>query len=173
MIDSVAFGRVCTGHEDIMVAVTESGVVATSFHDSPAVRQRIASRLRLPVTGNPARTAVARGELAAYFDGELHEFTVDLDWRLTSPVQRHVLATLHLSVHYGHIVSYGELAALSGINVPACEISSIMSGNPIPVIVPCHRVVAGGDLGGVDEGEGMESKRRLLILEGHLPTSFR
>ncbi|MEZ0072228.1 methylated-DNA--[protein]-cysteine S-methyltransferase [Planotetraspora sp. GP83] len=172
MVDTVAFGSVPTKLGDVLAAVTEEGVAATAFQDDPAVRARIASRLGLAVADDPVRTAAARAELEAYFDGDLKEFGVAVDWRLMSPIQRQVLGTLFTTVPYGQVVTYGELAARSGTGVPARGIGSIMGSNPIPIIVPCHRVVAGNGLGGFSGGEGVESKRWLLTLEGHLPPTL-
>ncbi|MEV5414385.1 methylated-DNA--[protein]-cysteine S-methyltransferase [Thermopolyspora sp. NPDC052614] len=170
--DTVAFGGVPTRLGQVLVAVTERGVVATGFRDGPAARDRIARRLGLPVVDDADRTAEARRELAAYFAGELRTFTIPLDWSLTSPLRRQVLGTLLDTVPYGQVVTYGELARRSGGDVPARAIGSIMGSNPIPIIVPCHRVVAGDGLGGFSGGDGVESKRLLLTLEGHLPPTL-
>ncbi|GLW97947.1 methylated-DNA--[protein]-cysteine S-methyltransferase [Microtetraspora sp. NBRC 16547] len=169
---TVAFASVPTKLGDVLAAVTEDGVAATAFQDSPVTRDRIRERLRMAVADDPARTAPARAELAAYFAGELREFGVAVDWRLMSTLQRQVLGMLFARVPYGQVVTYGELAARSGTGVPARGIGSIMGSNPIPVIVPCHRVVAGNGLGGFSGGEGVESKRWLLTLEGYLPPTL-
>ncbi|WP_218004606.1 methylated-DNA--[protein]-cysteine S-methyltransferase [Microtetraspora niveoalba] len=167
-METVAFASVPTKVGDVLAAVTEDGVAATVFQDSPAARARIGERLRMAAVDDPARTAPAREELAAYFAGELREFGVALDWRLTSSTQRRVLGTLFATVPWGQVVTYGDLAARSGTGVPARGIGSIMGSNPIPIIVPCHRVVAGNGLGGFSGGEGVESKRWLLTHEGYL-----
>jgi len=169
---TVAFGSVPTRIGRVFVAVTEHGVAATGFRDGPDARERVARRLGLPVVDDPARTAQARAELAAYFAGELRRFTLPLDWRLTSALRRRVLGTLHETVPYGQVVTYGELSRRSGGDIPARAIGSIMGGNPIPIIVPCHRVVAGDGLGGFSGGDGVESKRALLTLEGYLPPTL-
>ncbi|GGO07234.1 methylated-DNA--protein-cysteine methyltransferase [Microbispora rosea subsp. aerata] len=170
--NTVAFATVPTRLGDVLAAVTEDGVAATDFRDGPLTRQRIAARLRMAPVDDPARTAPAGEELAAYFRGELKEFRVPVDWRLMSPLQRQVLGTLYATVPYGEVVTYGELAERSGTGVPARAIGSIMGGNPIPIIVPCHRVVASNGLGGFSGGDGVESKRWLLTLEGHLPPTL-
>jgi methylated-DNA-[protein]-cysteine S-methyltransferase len=167
MVD-VAFGSVPTPLGDVLAAVTEDGVVAIRFQDSAAARREVLTRLGARDTVDPARTAPAREELAAYFDGTLREFTVPLDWSLLSTMQRRVLGTLRDTVPYGKVTTYGELAADSGAGVPARAIGSIMGSNPIPIIVPCHRVVAGNGLGGFSGGDGVDSKRWLLTLEGYL-----
>ncbi|HEU5472335.1 MAG TPA: methylated-DNA--[protein]-cysteine S-methyltransferase [Actinophytocola sp.] len=172
MTETLAFGAVPTELGDVLVAVTELGVAGTSFRDSPDARQWIADRLGLPVVDDPARTEPARAELAAYFGGELRAFGVALDWRSMSTSRRTVLATLHGTVPYGEVVTYGELAERSGTGIPPRGIGAIMGSNPIPIIVPCHRVVAGNSLGGFSGGEGVESKRRLLTMEGHLPPTL-
>ncbi|WP_326637219.1 methylated-DNA--[protein]-cysteine S-methyltransferase [Streptosporangium sp. NBC_01755] len=164
----MAFGSVATQLGDMVVAVTEEGVVSVGWGDPEAFRTRALERLRLDEVDDPVRTAGAVGELGDYYAGRLKVFEVPVDWRLTSPVQRRVLGTLYETVPYGKAVTYGELAARSGTGVPARAIGSIMGANPIPVIVPCHRVVAGNGLGGFSGGEGVESKRWLLTLEGYL-----
>jgi methylated-DNA-[protein]-cysteine S-methyltransferase len=169
---TVAFGTVSTKLGDVLAAVTEDGVAATAFQDGPRARAHIADRLGMASVEDPARTADACAELAAYFAGELREFGVDVDWRLMSTLQRQVLGTLLQTVPYGQVVTYGELATRSGTGVPARGIGSIMGSNPIPIIVPCHRVVAGSGLGGFSGGDGVESKRWLLTLEGYLPPAL-
>ncbi|MBP2702722.1 methylated-DNA--[protein]-cysteine S-methyltransferase [Microbispora sp. RL4-1S] len=172
MAETVAFASVPTRIGDILAAVTEDGVAATMWGDDPDTRARIADRLGLPVADDPARTAETVAELTAYFRGELREFGVAVDWRIMTGARREVLRTLHSTVPYGRVVTYGELAARSGGRVPARGIGSIMGGNPIPIIVPCHRVVASDGLGGFSGGEGVESKRWLLTHEGYLPPTL-
>ncbi len=170
--ETVAFAVVPSQVGDVLVAVTESGVAATHFRDSADVRTRLAERLGLAVVDDSARTQPARTEMAAYFAGSLQEFTVPIDWRLMSAAQRLVLGTLYETVHFGQVVTYGELAGRSGSTIPARGIGSIMGSNPIPIVVPCHRVVAGKGLGGFSGGDGVESKQALLALEGQLPAAL-
>lgn len=167
--DSVAFGSVPTELGDVLAAVTADGLVATAFTDSPHIRAAIAARLRLADAGDSLPAAEVLDQLRGYFRGELRVFDVAVDWRLMSQAQRRVLGTLYETVPYGKVVTYGELASRSGSEIPARGIGSIMGSNPIPIVVPCHRVVAGDGLGGFSGGTGVESKRRLLTLEGYLP----
>jgi len=169
---SVAFGSVPTELGDVLAAVTPDGLVATAFSDSPHVRAAIADRLGAEIVEDTARTGRVLGQLADYFASRRREFEVDIDWRLMSTAQRAVLGTLHATVPYGRVVTYGELAARSGSGIPPRGIGSIMGSNPIPIVVPCHRVVAGDGLGGFSGGTGVESKRRLLTLEGYLPPTL-
>jgi methylated-DNA-[protein]-cysteine S-methyltransferase len=168
---SVAFGSVPTELGDVLAAVTDDGLVATAFTDSPHIRAAIAARLGLPEAESPALHGVL-DQLRQYFAGSRRDFEVTVDWRLMSVAQRRVLGTLYSTVPYGKVVTYGELATRSGTGIPPRGIGSIMGSNPIPIVVPCHRVVAGDGLGGFSGGTGVESKRRLLTLEGYLPPTL-
>jgi O-6-methylguanine DNA methyltransferase len=119
----------------------------------------------------------ARRQLAEYFSGQRQEFDLPIDWSGFGPAQRQVLGRLHADVGYGETVTYGTLAGRAGIPagpdlIPARAVGQIMGSNPIPVIVPCHRVVASDGLGGYSGGAGPEVKRWLLILEGSLPPTL-
>ncbi|MGW0806823.1 methylated-DNA--[protein]-cysteine S-methyltransferase [Nonomuraea sp. NPDC002799] len=161
---TVAYAEVATPVGSFVLAVTEVGLVATGWGS----RARPAGHLGLAEVHDADRTASAVAELNAYFAGELKVFETPIDWRLMSGSRLQVLQTLH-QVPYGTVVTYGELAARSGSKVPARGIGSIMGANPIPIFVPCHRVIAAGNgLGGFSGGEGVETKRRLLTHEGYL-----
>ena len=119
----------------------------------------------------------ARAQLTEYFRGRRKAFDLPIDWSVTDGQQRHVLETLAASVGYAQTTSYGELARRSGLRatndvLPARAVGKIMGSNPIPVIVPCHRVLASDGLGGYSGGTGVEVKRWLLILEGALPPTL-
>lgn len=119
--------------------------------------------------------AEALGQLRAYFAGERTSFDLPFDLGLQSETSRAVLLALHDTVRHGETVTYGELAERSGTAVPARAIGSIMGANPIPIIVPCHRVVASDGLGGYSggaPGEGLVTKRWLLEHEGALPAAL-
>ncbi|MEV6984332.1 methylated-DNA--[protein]-cysteine S-methyltransferase [Sphaerisporangium sp. NPDC051017] len=170
MVD-VAFAAVPTRVGTVMAAVTRAGVVSAAFRDGVRARGWVLENLDATPVDDPARTVLVREELAAYFAGELKEFTVPIDWRLTSPLQRRVLGTLYANVPYGKVITYGDLGAVSRAGVDARAIGQVMGTNPIPIIVPCHRVVAGNGIGGFS-GTGIETKRWLLTLEGHLPPTL-
>ena len=121
--------------------------------------------------------SAARDQLAEYFAGQRQVFDLPVDWSGCSRAQHQVLSVLYDSVTYGETVTYGELAQRAvagpdGISLPARAIGRIMGSNPIPLIVPCHRVVAGNGLGGYSGGTGIEIKRWLLIFEGALPATL-
>ncbi|HEX2132848.1 MAG TPA: methylated-DNA--[protein]-cysteine S-methyltransferase [Actinophytocola sp.] len=165
--DTVAFGSVPTELGDVFAAVTSGGLVATAFSDSPHIRAAVAGRLGLTEAVDAVPVEGVLAQVREYFEGRRRVFELDVDWRLMSSAQRRVLGTLYETVPYGAVVTYGELAHRTGI--PARGIGAIMGSNPIPIVVPCHRVVAGDGLGGFSGGSGVESKRRLLTLEGYLP----
>ncbi len=117
----------------------------------------------------------ALAQLRAYFDGALRRFDLPFDLGSQTPATGAVLLALHDTVAHGETVTYGGLAARSGTQVPARGIGAIMGANPVPLIVPCHRVVAGDGLGGYsggDPGRGLETKRWLLEHEGALPAGL-
>jgi methylated-DNA-[protein]-cysteine S-methyltransferase len=114
-------------------------------------------------------------QLQAYFDGRLTQFDVPVAIPTQPGSTAAVLSALYDTVGFGESVTYGELADRSGADVPARAIGSIMGANPIPIIVPCHRVVAADGLGGYSggaPGHGLETKRWLLAHEGVLPPAL-
>jgi len=116
--------------------------------------------------------AEALNQLEAYFAGELRRFDVPFDLGEQTESTRAVLTTLYDTVGYGDSITYGQLAERSGTDIPARGIGAIMGANPVPIIVPCHRVLASDGLGGYSggaPGEGLLTKRRLLEFEGALP----
>jgi methylated-DNA-[protein]-cysteine S-methyltransferase len=108
-------------------------------------------------------------QLAEYARGDRREFDLTLDWIHVRPEHRRVLETLLTMAPYGRIVTYGELGARAGVDDPR-DVGVHMNRNPLPIVVPCHRVVAADGLGGY--GGGLALKRRLLELEGGLPPSL-
>jgi len=139
---------------------------------------RLGWRAPAPVDADPSPDPLleeALAQLRAYFAGDLRVFDLPVDLGAQTAATQAVLTALHETVGYGTPVTYGELAARSGTAVPARGIGSIMGANPTPIIVPCHRVVAGDGLGGYsggDPGQGLATKRWLLEFEGALPASL-
>jgi methylated-DNA-[protein]-cysteine S-methyltransferase len=132
-------------------------------------------RVRLPGGGELERggdgaaatsAASAAAQLEEYARGEREEFELTLDWSDVEPEHRRVLETLCEIAPYGTTVTYGELGARAGVDDPR-DVGVMMATNPLPLVVPCHRVVASDGLGGY--GGGLDLKRRLLELEGVLP----
>jgi methylated-DNA-[protein]-cysteine S-methyltransferase len=114
------------------------------------------------------RLAPVAEQLDAYFEGTLREFSLDLDWSLITGFARRVLRELATGVPYGSVVSYQDLADRVREPGAARAVGAAMGSNPLPLVVPCHRVIeSDGGIGGF--GGGLEIKRSLLALEGVLP----
>ncbi len=114
------------------------------------------------------------GQLREYFAGQRRDFDVPLDLPPLEPTTVAVLRALQ-GVPYGETITYAELAARSGTGLPARAIGAIMGANPVPLIIPCHRVVAADGLGGYsggEPGEELATKRWLLENEGALPPTL-
>jgi methylated-DNA-[protein]-cysteine S-methyltransferase len=149
----------------LLVAATEQGLVRVAYasenHD--AVLQRLAERISPRILHAPGRLDPVARQLEEYFDGQRRRFDVPIDWRLSAGFRSTVLHHLP-EIGYGHTASYAAVAQLAGNPKAVRAVGSACATNPLPVIVPCHRVVRsdgglGGYLGGVD------AKRILLTLE--------
>lgn len=151
----------------LTLGVTPAGLVLVAFGHRPEVAEHAAARLGVPLADGDGGAAAV--QLAEYLAGRRRVFDVPLDWSLTAGSQRQVLQTLYDTVPYGATVTYGELAARSGLGTAytaARGVGSIMGSNPLPVVVPCHRVLGSDSLGGF--GGGRATKEWLLALEGVL-----
>jgi methylated-DNA-[protein]-cysteine S-methyltransferase len=107
-----------------------------------------------------------QAQLLEYFAGERRDFDLPLDPPGGTPFQRAIWEALR-EIPYGQVISYGDLAAWAGRQKAGRAAGSACGANPIAVLVPCHRVVARGGLGGY--GGGLEAKRFLLDLERGAP----
>jgi methylated-DNA-[protein]-cysteine S-methyltransferase len=112
--------------------------------------------------------AVVAGQLDDWFAGRRHGFELPLDLEGVDGFRRAVLETLVARVDWGETVSYGELAAMAGRPRAARAVGSAMRNNPIPFVIPCHRVIAAGHkIGGYGGGRNaIRLKRELLAREG-------
>jgi methylated-DNA-[protein]-cysteine S-methyltransferase len=150
----------------LLVAATDAGLVRLAFQreDTDEVLQDLAHRIAPRVVASPRRLDDVRRELDEYFDGRRDHFELPLDWRLSSGFRKTVLEHLYADVGYGQTVSYLELATIVGNPKASRAVGTAMATNPIPIVVPCHRVLrTGGNLGGY--GGGLENKVKLLALE--------
>ena len=143
-------------------AATRKGLALVALPGSDEKRPlaRLAKVHGAPVADE--RHAAAK-ELRAYVAGNRHEFTVPVDLELATPFARRVLTKLQ-DVPFGGLTTYGELARGVGRPKGARAVGGAVGSNPVPVVVPCHRVVASNGLGGF--GGGLPMKRWLLRLEG-------
>jgi methylated-DNA-[protein]-cysteine S-methyltransferase len=155
----------------LLVVQGPEGLVRIAFESESEDRAlaEVAAALGPNVIGSDREMAAPRDALSEYFEGDTHELDLPVDLRLMqAPFRRSVLEELRL-VPRGKTVSYGELAARAGNPKAARAVGTACARNPIPIVVPCHRVLPGtGALG--NYGGGPERKRALLELEGVLPT---
>ncbi|MGW2614474.1 methylated-DNA--[protein]-cysteine S-methyltransferase [Streptomyces sp. NPDC001500] len=173
----VVWGVVGTDIGPLLLAATGEGLLCVVFHATDAVRDRALDRLAGRMGVEPVEApdspllAEAIRQLEEYFAGERRDFELPLDWSLLSGVSGfngQVLRELASGVPYGAVVGYGDLARRVGQPGAAQAVGVAMGSNPLPVVVPCHRVVeSDGGIGGF--GGGLETKRKLLALEGVLP----
>lgn len=162
----VAYRTVDTPVGSLLLASTEVGLVRVAYpgenHDS--VLQALADRVSPRLLQAPARLDAVATELDEYFTGRRRVFDVNLDWRLSSGFRSTVLHHLVADLVYGRTASYGSLAELAGNPKAVRAVGTACATNPLPIVVPCHRVVrADGALGGYLGG--IEAKRTLLRLE--------
>ena len=161
----VAYDVVDTPVGPLLLATTDLGLVRVAYagEDHEAVLQTLADRISPRVLRAPDRLATVRGQLDEYFAGRRRTFDVPLDWRLSRGFRQLVLQTLP-EVGYGQTVSCSTVARLAGNPKAVRAAATACATNPIPVVVPCHRIVrADGSMGGYLGGP--EAKRVLLSLE--------
>jgi methylated-DNA-[protein]-cysteine S-methyltransferase len=151
----------------LTLAATPAGVVRIEFGGGDRVLEELASEVTPRVVRLPGRLDEVRRELDEYFAGRRRRFDVPVDRRLSRGYRRTVLEALSREVPYGRTVSYKELAERTGNPKASRAVGSAMATNPIPIVVPCHRVLrTGGALGGY--GGGLDTKVWLLRHEGAL-----
>jgi methylated-DNA-[protein]-cysteine S-methyltransferase len=164
----VAYSDVDTPVGNLVVASTRRGLVRVSFGPEPRekVLEELAEDVSPRMIESPARLDDVRRQLDDYFERRRHEFDLELDWQLSRGFSRRVLQNTY-RIPFGRVSTYGEMAAAAGSPRGARAAGNALGGNPIPIVVPCHRVLhTGGGIGGY--GGGLERKRFLLRLEGAL-----
>ena len=154
----------------LLVALTPVGVVRVAFagegHD--AVLADLAERVGPRVLEHPAAADDTARQLEDYFAGRRREIRVPVDWRLARGFRLTVLHHLATDVAYGTTVSYAGLAALAGNPRAVRAVGTACATNPVPLVVPCHRIVRSDGATGSYRG-GAQAKRVLLDLEARSP----
>lgn len=163
----VAYASVDTPFGPLLVASTPQGLVKISFpstYDTEETLEDLATRISPRVLEAPARLDDVRRQLDLYFEGHLHEFDLPLDWQLSKGFRRRALRAID-RIPYGKTRSYTQIARSAGNERAVRAAGTACGANPIPIVVPCHRVLrSGGGLGGY--GGGLPMKEALLDLEG-------
>jgi len=148
------------------VGATNKGVCDVTF-GQPSERRYRARLLRQSpeVWRDDAGLEAVTEQLRAYFAGELTRFSLSVDMRQVPPFTARVLQETR-KIRFGQVTSYGALAARIGSPGASRAVGGALGRNPVPIIIPCHRVIAqGGRLGGFTGG--LPTKRILLGLEGY------
>jgi methylated-DNA-[protein]-cysteine S-methyltransferase len=161
----VAYARSDSPFGTLLLATTPRGVIRVGLpnQDAEGLLEDLAARVSPRVLEAPSRLDPLRRELDLYFEGRLTEFDLPLDWRLSRDFRRRVLRAI-AGIPYGQTRTYREVATSAGNERAVRAAGTACGSNPIPIVVPCHRVLrTGGALGGY--GGGLEMKRALLELE--------
>ena len=186
-VTELGWGYLDTPVGQVSVACSDAGVARVTYGPPSGPG---------PAGGSLASVLLeaALEELGDYFDGHLKRFNVPVDLGSAQGSRRAVLSTLHRTVGFGQTITYGGLADRAGLTAtgpdgtapdggpdgtgpgsfvpPARVVGQIMASNPVALIVPCHRVVAGTGLGGYSGGTGTDVKHWLLVFEGALPATL-
>ena len=163
MVD-IAYTTIDSPLGELIIAATPRGLLRIGFENETGVLDDLAERVSPRILEYPARLERIRHELGEYFAGHRDRFEVPLDWGLIDGFRRRVL-TVTAQIPYGGVATYQDVAHRAGQPRGARAAGQALGGNPIPVIIPCHRVVrSGGGMGGY--GGGTDRKEFLLRLEG-------
>ena len=164
----IGYGPVDSPFGTLHGAITRRGLVRLAFpeEDPETMLELLAARLSPRIVEAPRLLEPVERELEEYFSRRRRRFDLTVDWALIGPFGRRVLKRT-AAIPYGGYLSYGEVAAEAGSPRGARAAGNALGSNPIPIVIPCHRVLrAQGALGGY--GGGLERKRFLLELEGAL-----
>ena len=163
----VAYTTVDTPLGTLLLAATPVGLVRIAYEsegaDFDSVLRELSMRVSPRVMQSPARLQPVARQLDGYFAHDLKRFDMQLDWRLIGTFARRVL-NYTSRIPYGRAATYGEVARDIGAPKASRAVGNALASNPIPVVIPCHRVLrSGGALGGY--AGGLDRKRFLLDLE--------
>jgi methylated-DNA-[protein]-cysteine S-methyltransferase len=162
----IGYRTVDSGVGPLLLAATPLGLLRVAFategHDT--VLQNLAARISPRVLEAPRRLDAIARQLDEYFTGRRHSFDVALDWSLSHGFRRTVLEHLNADIGYGATASYAAVARLSGSPKAVRAVGTACATNPIPIFVPCHRVIRSDGTVGAYRG-GPAAKRVLLDLE--------
>jgi methylated-DNA-[protein]-cysteine S-methyltransferase len=167
----VAYTKTDSPYGPLLLARTPKGLVRVGLpnQDADELLVELAERVSPRVLEAPAALDEERRELDLYFDGKLDSFELPLDWSLSDGFRLRVLRQI-ARIPYGETRNYTEMARGAGNERAVRAAGTACGKNPIPLVVPCHRVLrSSGGLGGY--GGGLPMKQGLLVLEGVLDES--
>ena len=162
----VAYRTLDTPVGSLLLAATPMGLVRVAYpsQDHDLALEGLARDVSPRILRSPARLDAVAREIEEYFAGRRRAFDVPLDLRLSRGFRRQVLARLP-EIAYGKTASYAEIARAAGNPKAVRAVGTACASNPLPVVVPCHRVVRSDGTIGQYAG-GVDAKRALLALEG-------
>jgi methylated-DNA-[protein]-cysteine S-methyltransferase len=164
----VAYATLDSPVGPLLVAGTPRGLIRIAYvdhADQDAVLEHLATHVSPRVLAAPRRLDEPRRELEEYFAGRRQRFDVPVDWRLTRGFARRVLQATS-KIPFGATATYKQMATQAGSPRASRAAGNALGSNPIPIVVPCHRILhSGGGLGGYTGG--VEKKRLLLGVEGY------
>lgn len=151
---------------ELLLASTPVGLVRVSFFGHDETLEDLSARISPRIIDAPKRLDPVRRQLDEYFDGRRQAFDIPIDWSLVGEWGRKILAAC-ARIPFGEVRTYGDMAAAAGSPKASRAAGTALGHNPVPVVVPCHRVLrAGGAMGGYTGG--VHIKEHLLRLEGVL-----
>jgi methylated-DNA-[protein]-cysteine S-methyltransferase len=160
----VAYARIDSPLGPLVAAATRKGLALLHYGDDDAVLQQLADKVSPRILHAPTQLDEVRRELDEYFDGRRRKFGFRVDWVLMGPFQQKVLKATY-RIPFGRVATYRDVASKAGAPNGSRAAGNALGANPIPIVVPCHRVVrTGGALGGYTGG--LHRKEFLLELEG-------
>ena len=155
---------------DFRLAVSDFGLVAIEWADSQPEFDSYLARLKRPIELNQKKVAPYAKELREYLTGKRTAFTIPIDWTLFTPFQREALQAV-FRIPYGETRTYIDIAREIDRPHAYRAVGSANAMNPMPIVVPCHRVIGtDGKLHGYGGGEGLKTKEWLLKMEGAVMT---
>lgn len=161
----VAYATLESPAGPLLLASTPRGLVRLAYIDDgeQAVLEELSRRVSPRVLRSPRKLDQPRRELDQYFEGARRRFEVSLDWQLIHGFGRRILSAT-ARVPYGSVSTYKEVAAQAGSPRAARAAGNALGANPLPIVLPCHRILhADGGLGGYTGG--LDRKRLLLSIE--------
>ena len=167
----VAYAEVDSPIGTLLVAATRAGLVRLSYPEEPfeAVLVELAGSVSPRLLEAPRMTDPIRRELDDYFEGRAQRFRSRVDWRLTPPGFSRRVLEVTARIPFGSVSTYGHVAGRAGSPRAARAAGNALHDNPVPIVVPCHRVVPSG--GGIGKYGGNEWRKAFLLrLEGALAT---
>lgn len=162
----VAYAKLDSPVGTLLLAATPTGLVRLAYVDfeqEDEVLDQIAARISPRVLAAPAKLDEPRRELDEYFGGRRRQFELALDWQLMTSFARRVLEAT-AAIPYGGMSTYKAVATQAGSPRGSRAAGNALGSNPIPIVIPCHRVLhSDGGMGGYTGG--LERKRKLLAIE--------